>query len=54
MFRGIDEVDWASLRHADGSVEDVPGLLRGLASADPAERETTLDRMYGAVAHRGN
>ncbi|MEU3851127.1 HEAT repeat domain-containing protein [Streptomyces sp. NPDC029554] len=54
MFRGIDEVDWASLRHADGSAEDVPGLLRGLASADPAERETALDGMYGAVHHRGD
>ncbi|MFE6520842.1 HEAT repeat domain-containing protein [Streptomyces sp. NPDC057794] len=54
MFRGIDEVDWASLRHADGSAEDVPGLLRGLASADPAERQTALDGMYGAVHHRGD
>ncbi|WP_369193915.1 HEAT repeat domain-containing protein [Streptomyces djakartensis] len=54
MFRGIDEVDWASLRHADGSAEDVPGLLRGLASADPAERETALDGMYGAVHRRGD
>ncbi|MFE8961589.1 HEAT repeat domain-containing protein [Streptomyces iakyrus] len=53
MFRGIDEVDWASLRHAYGSAEDVPGLLRGLASADPAERQTALDGMYGAVHHRG-
>ncbi|GAA4312243.1 hypothetical protein GCM10023086_32730 [Streptomyces venetus] len=54
MFRGIDEVDWASLRHAHGSAEDVPGLLRGLASADPAERQTALDGMYGAVHHRGD
>ncbi|MFF9809191.1 HEAT repeat domain-containing protein [Streptomyces coeruleorubidus] len=53
MFRGIDEVDWASLRHAYGSAEDVPGLLRALASADQAERETALDRMYGAVHHQG-
>ncbi|MEU3932390.1 HEAT repeat domain-containing protein [Streptomyces sp. NPDC029044] len=53
MFRGIDEVDWASLRHAYGSAEDVPGLLRGLASADPAERQSALDGMYGAVHHRG-
>ncbi|MET9394057.1 HEAT repeat domain-containing protein [Streptomyces sp. NPDC006624] len=54
MFRGIDEVDWASLRHAHGSAEDVPGLLRGLASADPVERQTALDGMYGAVHHRGD
>ncbi|MFK4104931.1 HEAT repeat domain-containing protein [Streptomyces sp. NPDC019531] len=54
MFTGIDEVDWASLRHAYGSAEDVPGLLRGLASVDPAERETALDGMYGAVHHQGD
>ncbi|MFD5161129.1 HEAT repeat domain-containing protein [Streptomyces hawaiiensis] len=54
MFRGIDEVDWASLRHGYGSAEDVPGLLRGLASADPAERQTALDGLYGAVHHQGD
>ncbi|MEU1473692.1 HEAT repeat domain-containing protein [Streptomyces sp. NPDC005760] len=54
MFTGIDEVDWASLRHAYGSAGDVPGLLRGLASADPVERETALDGMYGAVHHQGD
>ncbi|MEU6089935.1 HEAT repeat domain-containing protein [Streptomyces sp. NPDC047085] len=54
MFTGIDEVDWASLRHAYGSAEDVPGWLRGLASADAAERGTALDGMYGAVHHEGN
>nr|WSY56824.1 HEAT repeat domain-containing protein [Streptomyces sp. NBC_00886] len=53
MFTGIDEVGWASLRHAYGSAEDVPGLLRGLASTDPAERATALDAMYGAVHHQG-
>ncbi|MDH6219213.1 HEAT repeat domain-containing protein [Streptomyces pseudovenezuelae] len=54
MFSGIDEVDWAAMRHAYGSAEDVPGLLRGLASADPAEREIALDAMYGGVHHQGD
>ncbi|MEV6836238.1 HEAT repeat domain-containing protein [Streptomyces sp. NPDC051133] len=53
MFTGIDEVDWASMRHAYGSAQDVPGRLRALASADPAERATALDGMYGAVHHQG-
>ncbi|MFI5882443.1 HEAT repeat domain-containing protein [Streptomyces sp. NPDC051554] len=53
MFTGIDEVGWASLRHAYGSAEDVPGLLRGLASTDPVERASALDGMYGAVHHQG-
>ncbi|MEW1823986.1 HEAT repeat domain-containing protein [Streptomyces sp. NPDC088196] len=53
MFTGIDEVGWASLRHAYGTAEDVPGLLRGLASTDPVERAGALDGMYGAVHHQG-
>ncbi|GGN50448.1 hypothetical protein GCM10011579_005240 [Streptomyces albiflavescens] len=54
MFTGIDEVDWASMQHAYGSAEDVPELLRGLASPCPQERETALDGMYGAVHHQGD
>lgn len=54
MFAGIDEVDWASMEHAYGPADDVPALLRGLASADPSEREAALDGMYGAVHHQGD
>ncbi|MFE9723034.1 HEAT repeat domain-containing protein [Streptomyces sp. NPDC005794] len=54
MFTGIDEVDWASMEHAYGPADDVPELLYGLASADPAERESALDGMYGAVHHQGD
>ncbi len=54
MFGGIDEVDWASLEHAYGQADDVPDMLYGLASADPVERETALDGMYGAVHHQGD
>ncbi|NEA16740.1 PBS lyase, partial [Streptomyces halstedii] len=54
MFAGIDEVDWASMEHAYGPADDVPALLRGLASPDPAARESALDGMYGAVHHQGD
>lgn len=54
MFSGIDEVDWASMEHAYGPADDVPELLRGLASDDPSEREAALDGMYGAVHHQGD
>lgn len=53
MFAGIEEVDWASMTHAYGPADDVPALLRGLASPDPGERERALDGMYGAVHHQG-
>nr|WP_222108398.1 HEAT repeat domain-containing protein [Streptomyces cupreus] len=42
------------MRHAYGSAEDVPALLRGLASTDPAEREIALDGLYGTVHHQGD
>ncbi|MBT2441633.1 HEAT repeat domain-containing protein, partial [Streptomyces sp. ISL-36] len=54
MLTGIEEVDWASLGHAYGPADDVPGLLRGLASTDPTEREIALDGMYGTVHHQGD
>ncbi|MEU5162426.1 PBS lyase [Streptomyces sp. NPDC020875] len=54
MFGGIDEVEWTGLEHAYGPAGDVPGLLRGLASADPEVRESALDGMYGAVHHQGD
>ncbi|NUK27335.1 PBS lyase [Streptomyces lunaelactis] len=54
MFGGIDEVDWAALGHAYGPADDVPELLCGLASTDPAERDAALDGMYGAVHHQGD
>src|SRR5690242_21560079 len=54
VFTGMDEVGWASMKHAYGSAEDVPELLRGLASACPQERERALDGMYGAVHHQGD
>ncbi|MGW2203090.1 HEAT repeat domain-containing protein [Streptomyces sp. NPDC001774] len=54
MLTGIEEVDWASLGHAYGPADDVPGMLRGLASPDSGERELALDGMYGAVHHQGD
>lgn len=55
MFTGIDDVDWASLGHAyTDSATDVPDLLWGLASDDPARRDIALDGMYGAVHHQGD
>ena len=54
MFTGMDEVDWASMRHAYGSAKAVPQLLQGLASPCPDERERALDGLYGAVHHQGD
>ncbi|MDL4817528.1 hypothetical protein [Actinomadura opuntiae] len=39
LLRGLDDIDWSALRHAYGSAEDVPGLLRAIAD----ERDPSTD-----------
>jgi hypothetical protein len=41
--------DWASLRHAYGSAEDLPELLAALASG----RGPALDALYTRICHQG-
>ncbi|HET9171594.1 MAG TPA: hypothetical protein VFN97_19295 [Actinospica sp.] len=53
MFAGLMDVDWAALEHAYGSAEDVPGMLRRLATDDEAECGAALDELGGAVHRRG-
>ncbi len=52
VFSGLDEIDWAGMKHAYGPATDVPDLLRGLVSPDPVVRERALDSMEGAVHHQ--
>jgi HEAT repeat protein len=51
---GLEEIDWAGLRHAYGPAGDVPGLLRGLAIGSPADRQHALDTLYGNIFHQGS
>ncbi|KAB2370412.1 HEAT repeat domain-containing protein [Actinomadura montaniterrae] len=45
LLQGLGEIDWSALRHAYGSAEDVPGLLR--AAAENVEAVDDLDsRLY--------
>ncbi|MFD0599303.1 HEAT repeat domain-containing protein [Catellatospora coxensis] len=54
LFDGVDEIRWGRMRHAYGPAVEVPELLRDLADADRAVRETALDAMYGGVHHQGD
>jgi HEAT repeat protein len=54
LLAGVAGVRWSRMRHAYGPATEVPGLLRGLADADPEVRETALDAFYGAVHHQGD
>ncbi|MFF5639515.1 HEAT repeat domain-containing protein [Streptomyces sp. NPDC012825] len=54
MINDLDKTDWASLGHAYGSADDVPGWLRGMVSPDPAIRQKAFSSFYGAVLHQGS
>lgn len=53
MFEQLDEIDWASLNHAYGSAEDVPDLMRNLASDDEKIRQDAFWTAYGNIFHQG-
>lgn len=53
MFEGLDEIDWASLNHAYGSADDVPDMIRQLASSDPGERDDALHAAFSNIFHQG-
>ena len=50
---GLDAIGWASMAHAYGPAADVPGQIRGLASADPRTREESLYCLFGTIFHQG-
>jgi hypothetical protein len=52
-LQGIDDVAWGKLKHAYGTAEDVPALLRSLLNKDPNERQEAWDQLYGNLWHQG-
>ena len=53
MLDGLDQVEWSRLRHAFGTAEDVPQLLRALTSPSPDERRAAIGDLYGNIWHQG-
>jgi hypothetical protein len=53
MLQGLDAVPWAELKHAYGSAEGVPDLLRRLLDPNPKVRSKVLWTLYGNVFHQG-
>jgi hypothetical protein len=54
VLHGIEELDWAALRHAYGPATDVPQLLRALTSDDKSERKSAWYELYGNLWHQGS
>jgi hypothetical protein len=53
MLDGLDTTPWSTLHHAYGTAEDVPDLIRALASPNPETRDETLDTLFGNIWHQG-
>ncbi|WP_318212265.1 HEAT repeat domain-containing protein [Streptomyces sp. SJL17-1] len=54
MINDVDSVDWASLGHAYGPADEVPGWLRGMVSPDSDVRKEAFSNFYGKVLHQGS
>lgn len=52
-FQGLDDIPWATVGHAYGSAEDMPGLIRSLGSTDPKIRKGAFSGLYSAPYHQG-
>jgi hypothetical protein len=53
LLEGLDTVNWVTLRHAYGNADDVPDLLRALASSDEMRRVEAINALFGNVWHQG-
>ncbi|MEV7394144.1 hypothetical protein [Streptomyces sp. NPDC091215] len=49
---GLDAHPWATVNHAYGPAEDLPGLLRTFAEGGE-DAEEALDELYGSIVHQG-
>lgn len=53
MLEKLDSIDWAELTHAYGDAQDVPEMIRALASRDRERREWAYHSAYGNIFHQG-
>jgi HEAT repeat protein len=54
VLDGLAEIPWRDLSHAYGSAEDVPGLLRAIASGDDEAADDAVHELFGNIWHQGS
>ncbi|MFF7138874.1 hypothetical protein ACFZBZ_42025 [Streptomyces sp. NPDC008196] len=54
LLTGLDDIDWAALRHAYGSAEDVPGQLRAVCGPDQEAQESAFRSLFSNIFHQGS
>jgi HEAT repeat len=52
MLRGLDDPPWGALSHAYGPADDIPEVIRAVASADEDEADAAVDELFGSVFHQ--
>ncbi|MEV4670588.1 MULTISPECIES: hypothetical protein [Actinomadura] len=52
-LEGVDDVGWASLRHAYGAAEDFPQTLRDAVGDDDERAGDATEHLFGSVYHQG-
>ncbi|MET7731368.1 hypothetical protein ABZT02_08350 [Streptomyces sp. NPDC005402] len=53
LLADLDQTDWSRLRHAYGSAQDVPGLLRDLASPVEETAAEAEQELWSSIVHQG-
>lgn len=54
MVDGLDDIDWAEMRHAYGPADAIPDAIRGMVAKKKRRRAWASDYMFGAVHHQGD
>ena len=50
----LNSVNWAKLTHTYGRADDVPNLLRRVASDNEPTRDQAIWNLYGNIFHQGS
>ncbi|MET7692218.1 hypothetical protein ABZT06_30265 [Streptomyces sp. NPDC005483] len=53
LLADLDQLDWSLLHHAYGSAEDVPALLRDLASPVETTAAEAEEELWSSIVHQG-
>ncbi|MEU0407346.1 hypothetical protein ABZ307_05880 [Streptomyces griseorubiginosus] len=53
VLADLDQMDWSQLHHAYGSAEDVPALLRNLASEVEETAAEAEQELWSSIVHQG-
>lgn len=54
MLAKLNDINWKALKHAYGTAEDVPEIIRDLASTEVDKSKKALWALYGNIWHQGS